>query len=479
MSIEHDINSTTASTTSSDPILSHVMVRLILPSVRDLIAANRLGEIRLALKDWHPPDLAELLEDLKEANEQAAFFRAWPRDEALELFEELEDEAKASLLEVLTHREQLWLLNAMAPDERADLFAEVEVEDRRRFLELLSPKALDEIHTLLSYPPESAGGLMTTAYVAVHESLTAEDVTNLVRHHAKRAETIYIVYVLDSASQLVGVVSLRALILAEPKTPVSELMDASVISVLDTEDQEEVAHRLRTYDLTAIPVVDNANQMLGIVTVDDVFDVMEDENTEDTLRMAAIAEYETPYLDTPAWILARQRAPWLMILVVAGFLSGFVLQRYESLLDQLVVLMFFIPVLTGSGGNAGIQVSTTVIRSMATHDLGPGDVLAVLRKEIAVAAMIGCAMGGVAMLRAAFVHRDVSTVALDWALMQTVGLAMAGVVGAAVVIGGLLPLGLKRIGLDPALMSSPFITTVTDSLALVIYFEVARHLLVG
>ncbi len=471
MNVDADLTPTSTAPVSSENLLSHEMVQLVLPEIVDLIEANRPGEVVSALDDWHPPDLAELMQDLDEPEQQLAFFRAWERDEALEIFEELEDEAQADLLEELTHRERLWLLNAMSPDERADLFAEVEDEERSQLMELLSPRARDDIRRLLSYPEDCAGGLMTTAYVAVPSHATCEEATRLVRQAAQSAETIYTVYVIDKNGILVGVLSLRMLILSGAETPVSEVMETSVISVADMEDQEEVAHKLGTYDLTAIPVVDTELRLLGIVTVDDVLDVIEEENTEDALRMAAIAEYETPYLDTPAWKIARQRAPWLMILVLAGFISGFVLERYSGLLEQLVVLAFFIPVLTGSGGNAGIQVSTTIIRSMATHEVGPGDILAVLRKEILVALMIGVAMGVIAMGRAVFVD-------FSWELVETVGLAMAGVVSAAVIIGGLLPLGLKRIGLDPALMSSPFITTVTDSLALVIYFEIARWLLV-
>lgn len=461
----------TATTTSSDQMLSHEMAQLVMPEILELIRSNRYSVIRSALAEWHAPDIADLLEDIDTPEAQVTFFRAWPRDEALAIFEELTDESKATLIENLTHRERLWLLNAMSPDERADMFAEVEDdEERNKLLELLSPRARADIHRLLSYPPESAGGIMTTAYVSVPETSTVDEATRLVRQVAQRAETIYTVYIVDGEGVLVGVIGLRTLLLAAPDASVRDVMETAVISAEDSEDQEEVAWRLRNYDLTAIPVVDTEKRLVGIVTVDDVLDVIREENTEDTYKMAAINEYETPYLDTPAWKLARQRAPWLMVLVLAGFLSGYVLERYESLLDQLVVLIFFVPVLTGSGGNAGIQVSTTVIRSMATHELGPGDVWAVLRKEIGVALMIGVAMGILAMGRAMFVD-------FHWRLFGTVGLAMTGVVGAAVIIGGLLPLGLKRIGLDPALMSSPFITTVTDSLALIIYFEIARLLL--
>ncbi len=471
MSTEQDIKTgTTTSTTSSDRLLSHEMVRLVLPEIVELIEQDRHADISAALQDWHEPDLADLLEDLEEPEQRVAFFRAWKRDIALKIFEEVSIEIRAELLDGLTHRERLWLLNAMSPDERADLFAEVEDEERGKLSELLSPKARADIERLLSYPEESAGSLMTTSYVVVGETATVDEATRTVRQVARYAETIYTVYVVDTDGVLVGVLGLRTLMLAPVDALVRDIMETSVISVGDMEDQEEVAHKLRTYDLTAVPVVDDAARLIGIITVDDVLDVIRVENTEDTYRMAAIQESEKPYLDTPPWRIARQRAPWLMILVLAGFLSGGVIEYYEVLLSQVVILMFFVPVLAGTGGNAGIQVATTVVRSMATHELGPGDVLSVVKKEFAVALLIGAVLAVIMMFRAYFVDTN-------WALLGTVGLAMMAVVFVAIIIGGLLPLGLKRMGFDPALMSSPFITTMIDSIALIIYFEIARRLI--
>ncbi len=450
--------------------LSHQVINLVIPEIRELIDENRLRDIPLALADWHPVDLADLLEDLDEPWERLSFFRAWDHDEALEIFEELTDEAMAELIEGLTHRERLWLLNAMSPDERADLFAEVEDDDRVRLMALLSPRARREIHALLQYPADSAGGLMTTAFVAISEDASAEDGIRAVRSAAGSAETVYTIYVLDTDGVLVGALSLRELITARPETPVTEIMETNLISVRATEDQEEMAHQLRTYDLTAIPVVDDDGHMLGIVTVDDVLDVIREENTEDSYRLAAITEQPTPYIDTPSWKLARQRATWLLVLVFGGFLSGYVLEIYDHVIETMVFLTFFVPVLTGSGGNAGTQVSTTIVRSLATHELGPGDWWLVVRKEIVAGLMVGTIMAVLAAGRAWFVDPEPN-------VMLTLGLTMAAVVSTAVLIGGLLPLGLRKIGLDPALMSSPLITTATDSLALLIYFEIALWLL--
>lgn len=446
---------------------SREQIMLVLPEVRDLLAAKDLQDLRQSLEDWHEVDLADLFQMLEGTEEQLAFFRLWERDTSLAVFEELEDEDKASLLENLTHRERVWLVNAMSPDERADLFAEVEPEERPKLMALLSPKAREEILRLLQYPEESAGGLMTTAYVAVRDTATCEEATAAVRKAAETAETIYTVYAVDAQGVLVGVLSLKSLIVSRAETLVSEVMETAVISVNASEDQEEVAHRLRTYDLTAIPVIDDGNHLVGIVTVDDVLDVIREENTEDALRMAAVESYETPYLDTPAWKLARQRVTWLLVFVLTGFIAGIVLESYREVLDVVVVLTFFIPVLTGTGGNAGIQVSTTIIRGLATHEVAPTDALIVLRKELAAGLLIGTIVGLVVALRVAFLEPSVPLVA-------TVACSIGAVVGVAVIIGGMLPLGLRRIGLDPALMSSPFITTSIDLIGLALYFEIAK-----
>ena len=465
-------DSTTLTPHDQSGIQQREIITLIMPEIRELIEDGQTDQIQAALEDWHTVDLAVLLESLKEPEHRLLFFRVWDMETGAELFDELDDEAKAGLLEDMTRQERFWLVNTMAPDERADLFAEVEDDDQTRLMALLSDTARREVRQLLQYEPDTAGGLMTTAFVAVSETITCEQATLEVRRAAEHAETIYVVYVLNDDGRLIGVLSLRELILASPETHVSEVMEHSVIWALTDEDQEDVAHRLRTYNLTAIPVITEDEHLVGIVTVDDVLDVIREENTEDSYRMAAITEQPTPYLQTPAWQLARRRVTWLLVLVFAGFISGYVLERYQDVLQLMVLLTFFIPVLTGSGGNAGTQVSTTIIRGLATQEVAPGDVFKVLRKELVVGSVVGSIMGILTAGRVYFLNPD------PW-LLLTLGLTMMLVVLSAVLIGGILPLFLKRIGLDPALMSSPLITTVTDSLALIIYFETARWLILS
>jgi magnesium transporter len=453
-------------------IPTHRVTNLVIPEIRELIATNQTAEILLALSEWHPVDLAELLEDLNEGTERLTFFRAWEQDDALWIFNELEPETQAELLESLTQRERSWLLNAMPPDERADLFGEIEDEERIRLLTLVSSRTRQDIQHLLRYDPDTAGGIMTTAYVAIPDALTCEDGTRVLRQVAEGVETIYVVYATNFDGRLTGVLSLRDLILARATQTISEVMERKVIFARVDEDQEDVAHRLRTYDLVAIPVVDETERLVGVVTVDDVLDVIHEENTEDSLRMAAITtpDESTPYVDASPWILARQRVTWLLVLVLAGFVSGLVLERYSGIMEVMIILTFFIPVLTGSGGNAGTQVSTTIVRSLATKELSPGDVFMVLRKELAAGLIVGIVMGLLVAVRVWMMDPDPL-------MVITVGCTMTVVVISAILLGGMLPLFLKKIGLDPALMSSPLITTVTDSLTLLIYFEIARRLL--
>ena len=453
----------------ANPIESGI-VPLVVPEVREMLATGQGSEIPSALEDWHTVDLARLLETLREPEDRLAFFRAWDAEAAGEIFEEITDEAKAGLLEDMSRKERFWLVNTLAPDERADLFAEVEDDDQTRLMALLSDTARREVRQLLQHEPDTAGGIMTTAFTAVPQDIDCQEATRIVREAAEHAETIYVVYVLSPTGGLVGVLSLRELILARASALVADVMETSVISAHVDEDQEDVAHRLRTYNLTAIPVVEDDDRLVGIVTVDDVLDIIRDENTEDSYRMAAITEQPTPYLQTSTWLLARRRVTWLLVLVLAGFISGYVLERYQGVLQAMVILTFFIPVLTGSGGNAGTQVATTIVRGLATHEVEPRDFLRVFRKELAIGAIVGSVMGLLTAGRVFFLNPDPR-------LLLTLGASMAVVVLAAVIIGGMLPLLLKKIGLDPALMSSPLITTVTDSLALIIYFETARFVL--
>jgi magnesium transporter len=446
------------------------MVSLVLPEITELVVRRESAQIRSALEDWHVVDLAELLDAMDDPDHRREFFRVWGPDDALGLFGELEVLDRVGLLATLGPEERRFIVNAMSPDDRADVFAELEEEYRAPLMELLEPETRSETDQLLQYAPDTAGGLMTTEFVAVPMHITSDEAVTRVREAAQTAETIYTVYVVNESDKLVGVISLRELMLSMAEAPLSEIMITPVVSAAVDEDQEDTANRLRSYDLTAIPVVGDDDRLVGIVTVDDVLDVLDEESAEDAYRMAAIREYETSYLDTPAWKLAWQRSAWLLVLVLAGFLSGFVLESYMGLLGAFVALTIFIPVLTGSGGNAGIQVSTTIVRCLATGELAPGDALKVLRKELAAGTIVGLVMGALAAGRAAFV--DVSP-----SMIATVGLSMTTVVVAAVAIGGMLPLGLKRLGLDPALMSSPLITTVTDSLALLIFLGAATWLL--
>ena len=456
------------------------IVRLVLPEVRDLIAANEIGEIRHALEDWHEVDLAAILEEIEDPKDQLAFFRAWNRDEALRIFEELDEEVMANLLENLTHRERLWLVNSMSPDERADLFAEVEAEDRHRLLALLSPKAREEILRLLRYPPDSAGGIMTTAFVAVKSSVTAEEATRVVRQAAQTAETIYTVYVVDDGGVLAGVLSLRTLILARAETSLAEVMETVVISANVHEDQEEVAHRLRTYNLTAIPVVETDGKLVGIVTVDDVLDVFEEEETEDIQKAAAIETLDEPYLKTAFGQMVKKRSVWLAALFIGETLTATAMAYFEKEISRAVVLALFVPLIISSGGNSGSQASTLVIRAMALGEVALSDWWRIIRREFMIGMVIGAILGTIGFCRIIIWQLLIPTYGTHYLLVAfTVFISLIGVVTFGTFGGSLLPFVLRRLGLDPASASAPFVATLVDVTGIVIYFSVASIILRG
>lgn len=470
----------TAGSAEESRVYTHEAINLILPEVRELIAANQLREIRQSLEDWHEVDLADLLEALEKPEERLTFFRAWERDEALALFEELEDEVKAGLLEDLTHRERLWLVNAMSPDERADLFAEIEPEERPKLMALLSPKARAEIHRLLEYPPDTAGGLMTTAYVAVRQDITCEEATAIVRKAAETAETIYTVYVITDTGVLVGVISLKTLILSRAGTPVSEAMETAVISVNVREDQEDVAYRLRTYDLTAIPVVDNEGHLMGIVTVDDVLDVIREESTEDIQKFGGMEALDEPYPKIAFGRMVKKRASWLSALFIGEMLTATAMAYFETEIARAVILALFVPLIISSGGNSGSQASTLVIRAMALGEVTLRDWWRIITRELATGVALGTILGTIGFLRIIIWQAVRPIYGTHFLLVaSTVFCSLIGVVTFGTFAGSLLPFILRKLGFDPASASAPFVATLVDVTGIVIYFTVASLILSG
>jgi magnesium transporter len=386
------------------------------------------------------------------------------------VFEHIEGDDRSVILPLLPQREQKNILNEMSPDERADFFDEITTEEVQHYTELLTKEAREESRLLASYPPDSAGGIMTTDFVTLLEDMTVAQALKRIREDASDAEQIYSLYVVNRQNKLVGIVTLKDIILANPNRKIGRMMDHRVMSVNAEDDQEEVAGLFKKYDLNALPVVDQYGTLIGIITVDDIIDVIGEEDTEDIYRFGGVKETELTYFQTSAPKWARQRITWLLLLVVTGFISGFILERYEEALTTVVMLAFFIPVLMDSGGNAGTQSATVIVRGLATGEITMVQASRVLRKELLIALMVGVALALLTALRAVIMHSD-------YALALTVAIAMLATVTVAKISGAMLPMLFKKLGFDPAIMSGPFITTIVDIFALILYFELARMFL--
>jgi magnesium transporter len=387
-----------------------------------------------------------------------------------EFLAELDPSDAADLLERLSSQEAADVLEAMAPDDAADVFARLDPDEARQILVEMEPLEAQELQELLSYPPETAGGRMTPSYVALLPDVRVDQAIAALRKVAAEVETIYYAYVVDEANHLLGVVSMRDLVLSPPYRTVGEIMTRDIVKVRATADQEEAARLLVEEGLLAIPVVDDEDRLLGIITVDDVADILEREVTEDIERLGGSQPLEVPYTRATPFYLWRRRIGWLLLLFVAEMYTGTVLRHFEQELEAAIALAFFVPLLIGTGGNAGSQVVTTLVRAMAVEGIGIRDFFRIFPKEFIAGLLAAVVMGTAGFLRA-------EILGVDPAISLTVGVALFFIVLWAVTVATLLPLLLRRLGIDPAVVSAPFIATLVDGTGLVIYFNVARIIL--
>lgn len=442
---------------------------ILIPDIKEIIAEGNLDQLKEAISGLFPADIAEVFEGLEPA-ERITVFNVLDEDQKITVFDELDEDDQYALLQEQSKEDQAFLLNEMSPDERADLFEELPEEEGERLLPLMKEEEQKETKLLTAYPPTTAGGRMTTEFASVQENWTAGEAIDYVRRTAPDKETIYSIYVVSEKGNLIGFLSLKNLILAPSDRLIKDIMDEKVISVKADLDQEEAIQIIRKYDFLALPVTDEYGKLIGIVTVDDIMDVIREENTEDFYRLGAAGEHVGEYLETPSYIHWRQRIPWLITLLVAGFASGFIIHAYDEVLEAALYLAFFIPILMGSAGNSGIQASTTIVRGLATGEVSLQDYFKILRKELFIGILVGGSLGMLA-----------SIIAIVWfsntMLGLTVLLTILIAITASKTIGGLLPLLTKKLGFDPALMSGPFITSTIDIISLFIYFNIARLLL--
>lgn len=430
-------------------------------------------ELRLFVEEYqqkHPADIAEALPNLNDLDRARVFLRLDGETAAL-VFRNLKTEVVNSLIDALGPERVAAILDEMPFDDAADFLSEVSESVKEELLDLMEAEEAQEVKELLAYPEDSAGGIMTTEYVAILEGITAEKALGALREIASEVETIYYIYVINCNNQLVGVISLRELIVANPADIIGDIMQQNIISVNIYTDQEEVAKVVTKYGLLAVPVTDEHGCLVGIVTVDDVIDVIHEEATEDIYRLAGTTEVDYS-LAFPNRIIAsiRSRLPWLLVTLIGGMLAGSVLHGLEDELNKMVALAFFIPLLTGMGGNVGTQSSTLTVRGIATGDIQGKEVwLAVVREcvsGISIGAICGFIVGFVAFVMYG-----------NWILGLVVGLALLGNMTTAATMGTLVPLMFKRVGVDPAVASAPFISTSIDITGLLIYSTLASALI--
>lgn len=436
----------------------------------DLADKKQFKRLKAELCDMNEVDIAEVLNMLTPEQALVAF-RLLPKDLATEAFACLEIEEQQHIINSLEDAELHHIIEDLAIDDAVDMVEELPASVVKRILKIATPTTRQLINQYLQYPDNSAGTIMTAEYVALRPSMTVEEAFAYIRKNGVDKETIYNCYVINPKRQLLGVVTLKDLLMNPYETKVEDIMDDNILSALTTDDQEEVAATFNKYGLLALPVVDKENRLVGIVTIDDVVDVMEQEATEDFQKMAGMASSEKSYLKTSVFSLAKNRIVWLLVLMISSMVTGLILSYYEAAFATVPLLVSFIPTIMGTGGNSGSQASTLIIRGMATGEIVLKDIFRVMWKEIRVGVLCGAILAIVNFVRLMIMYPENLMVNI------TVVLSMLITVVLAKTLGALLPMAAKAMHLDPALMASPMLTTILDACSMVIYFTIASQLL--
>ena len=451
---------------------------LVEKALLKMLEDKKYATLKDILVTMNPSDVAGLFDGLED-KQIPLMFRLLPKELAAETFVEMEVDAQELLIQGFSDNELKEVLDELYVDDAADIVEEMPANVVKRILKNADPEMRSSINQILRYPEYSAGSIMTTEYVSLRPHMTVEEAILRIRRQGIDKETIYTCYVIDKDRTLLGLVTVKDLLLAEDdEAPIEEIMVTNLISVNTKTDQEEVARMLGKYDFLALPVVDGENRMVGIVTFDDAMDVMVEEATEDMELMSAITPSEKPYLRSSAWELFKNRIPWLMLLMLSATFTGLIITSFEDALAQVVVLTAFIPMLMGTGGNSGSQSSVTVIRSLSLGELKFRDIGIVLWKELRTAIMCGVVLAAVCFVKIWLVDRMMlGNDGISLTVDLVVCLALCVTVIIAKIVGGTLPLVAKALGADPAVMASPFITTIVDAVSLLVYFMFAKALL--
>jgi magnesium transporter len=459
--------------------------KILVPEIKSLIEARNFAALRAMFREWPPADVAEVILDMEE-DDQVIIFRVLPSALAADVFEYLDVEAQQKLLRGMAHEQVVAILNEMSPDDRTALLEELPSAAARQLIKLLTPEERHIAQSLLGYPEGSVGRLMTPDFIAVHEDWTVKEVLDHVREFGQDSETLNVIYVVDERGKLIDDLRMREFLLKPLAHKVSDLMEKTFVTLNVHDSQEDALNIFRKYDRTALPVVDSAGVLVGIVTIDDMLDVAEEEATEDIQKIGGMEALDEPYMRISLLRMVRKRAGWLVILFLGEMLTATAMANYQDEIAKAVVLALFLPLIISSGGNSGSQASTLIIRAMALGEVTLRDWWRVASREIRAGLSLGLILGAIGAARVAlwsvvgdrYMHRQLY--GPHWPLVAlTVGLALIGVVLWGSLSGSMLPFILRRVGADPATSSAPFVATLVDVTGLIIYFSIALLIMRG
>src|SRR6266446_4760417 len=459
--------------------------KILVPEIKSLIEARNFAALRAMFREWPPADVAEVILDLPE-NDQVIIFRVLPHSLAADVFEYLDVDAQQQLLRAMAHEQVVAILNEMSPDDRTALLEELPSAAARQLIRLLTPEERNVAQALLGYPEGSVGRLMTPDLVAVDSDWTVKDVLSYIREHGQDSETLNVIYVIDDRGKLLDDIRIREFLLKPLETKVSDLMDENFVALNVTDSQEEAVNVFRKYDRTVLPVLDSGGVLVGLVTIDDMLDVAEEEATEDIQKFGGMEAMEEPYMRIPLWRMVRKRATWLVVLFLGEMLTASAMANYQGAIAKAVVLALFLPLIISSGGNSGSQASMLIIRAMALGEVTLRDWWQVMRKELQAGLFLGAILGVIGVVRVGawaivgeqYLHQQ--PYGAHWPLVAlTVGIALVGVVLWGTLSGSMLPFILRRVGADPAASSAPFVATLVDVTGLIIYFSIALVIMRG
>lgn len=442
----------------------------LIEKIENYIKEKKYGEIKKELDELNEHDIALILDEIPK-DELIKIFRLLKKDLAADVFSWMELETQTDLISLLSDKEAVYIINEMFSDDAVDLIEEMPANVVKRLLDKVDTDTRRDINSLLKYPENSAGSIMTVEYLDFKSNISISDAIIKIKKEYDEKETINTCFVTDSKKKLIGVVTLKDLVVNDENVILKDIMDDNFMSVNTHTDQEEVANLIKDYDLISLPVVDFENKLVGIITIDDIVDVIEEEATEDIEKMAAILPTEKPYLKQSIFDLYKSRIPWLLLLMISATFTGKIIQHYEVALASYVILTSFIPMLMDTGGNAGGQSSVTIIRSLSLNDIDFKDIFKILWKEFRVSILVGLTLAFFNFFKLILIDNAGIDISLIVCLTLVITVIISKIVGSS------LPIIAKKIGFDPAVMASPFITTIVDALSLFVYFTLATNLL--